>query len=99
MIPETEAPVKPPKVCAMSVHLTKSAISKAVRAVAASGKRGDLIDAGCEGLRLRLTPAGGKAWVLACRDRAGAIVGSPLAHSPLWGFPPPGTPPAPFTPG
>jgi integrase len=70
----------------MSVHLTEPAITKAAREVAATGKRRDLIDAGCEGLRLRLTPAGGKAWVLACRDRAGAMRRFPLGAFPTLGI-------------
>jgi hypothetical protein len=57
----------------MPVRLTETAISKALRDVSESGARRDLADAGCPGLRLRLTPAGGKSWVLACRDRLGRM--------------------------
>lgn len=66
----------------MTVRLTESAIQRAVRVVAEDGKRRDLSDAGCPGLRLRLTPAGGRSWVLACRDRMGR-----MRRFPLGGFP------------
>lgn len=57
----------------MPVRLTETAISKAIRDVSSAGARRDLADAGCPGLRLRLTPAGGKSWFLACRDRLGRM--------------------------
>jgi len=69
----------------MTVRLTDTAISKATREVAAAGKRRDLSDAGCPGLRLRLTPAGAAAWVLACRDRQGAMRRFPLGSYPALG--------------
>ena len=62
----------------MPVHLTEAAIRKAAREVSDAKGRRDLADAGCEGLRLRLTPAGGKSWVLACRDREGRMRRFPL---------------------
>jgi integrase len=62
----------------MAVHLTEPAIRKAAREVVDAKQRRDLADAGCEGLRLRLTPAGGKSWVLACRDREGRMRRFPL---------------------
>jgi hypothetical protein len=40
----------------MPVRLTETAISKAVRDVSEADARRDLADAGCPGLRLRLTP-------------------------------------------
>jgi hypothetical protein len=64
------------------VRLTETAITKAARDVSTSGVRRDLADAGCPGLRLRLTPAGGKSWALACRDRLGR-----MRRFPLGGFP------------
>ena len=66
----------------MPVKLTEPAIAKASRDVAASGGRKDLADAGCPGLRLRLTPTGGKSWVLACRDRMGGMRRFPLRTFP-----------------
>src|SRR5437879_3334009 len=54
----------------MPVRLTETAISKAIREVSGGGARRDLADEACPGLRLRLTPAGSKSWVLACRDPA-----------------------------
>jgi integrase len=64
---------RPPGAPKRSVNLTESAIARAARDVAEAGVRRDLVDAGCTGLRLRLTPAGGKTWVLACRDREGRM--------------------------
>ncbi len=69
----------------MPVRLTESAISKASREVAATGRR-DLADAGCPGLRLRLTPGGAATWVLACRDRHGRMRRFPLGSDPALGI-------------
>lgn len=57
----------------MPVNLSDGAITKAARDVACAGKRRDLSDAGCPGLRLRLTPKGVATWTLACRDREGRM--------------------------
>jgi integrase len=57
----------------MPVTLTEGAITKAARDVVSAGERRDLSDAGCPGLRLRLTPGGAATWVLACRDREGRM--------------------------
>jgi hypothetical protein len=65
----------------MPVRLTESAIKKAIRQVS-EGTRTDLADAGCSGLRLRLTPAGSETWVLACRDRQGR-----MRRFPIGGYP------------
>jgi integrase len=65
----------------MSVRLTETAINKAIREVS-HGSRRDLADAGCPGLRLRLTPAGTASWVLACRDRQGRMRRFPLGSYP-----------------
>ncbi len=70
----------------MPVKLTETAINKAARDVATSGVRRDLSDAGCVGLRLRLTPNGGKAWVLACRDRLGRMRRFPIGSFPDLGI-------------
>src|ERR1700727_597653 len=56
----------------MTVRLTETAITKAKKA-ASDGARRELVDAGCSGLRLRITPAGTATWVLACRDRYGRM--------------------------
>src|SRR3954452_830452 len=69
----------------MTVRLNDTAISRAIREVVASGERRDLADAGCPGLRLRLTPSGGKSWVLACRDRLGRMRRFPLGTFPGMG--------------
>lgn len=65
----------------MPIVLTETAIKKAIRETAGAG-RIDLADAGCPGLRLRLTPAGSKTWVLACRDRYGRMRRFQLGHFP-----------------
>jgi integrase len=86
---EIEAPKKPreaPEGLAVTVNLTEAAISKAAREVAESGKRRDLADKGCRGLRLRLTASGGKTWVLACRDRFNRMRRFPLGAFPAMGI-------------
>ena len=65
----------------MPVRMTETAINKAIREVS-NGTRRDLADAGCPGLRLRLTPAGAATWVLACRDRQGRMRRFPLGRYP-----------------
>ena len=70
----------------MPVRLTETAIAKAARETADRGKRGDLADAACAGLRLRLTPAGSKSWVLACRDRHGRMRRFLLGSYPAMGI-------------
>ncbi len=69
----------------MPVRMTETAINKAIRE-AASGTRRDLADAGCPGLRLRLTPGGAATWVLACRDRHGRMRRFPLGSYPALGI-------------
>ena len=69
----------------MPVRLTETAINKAIREVS-RGTRRDLADAGCSGLRLRLTPAGAATWVLACRDRQGRMRRFPLGSYPSKGI-------------
>jgi integrase len=69
----------------MPVRLTETAITKAMKGAAADGRR-DLADAGCPGLRLRLTPSGGASWVLACRDREGRMRRFPLGAWPALGI-------------
>jgi hypothetical protein len=55
----------------MKARLTETAINAAVRQAAASGTRIELTDAAQRGLRLRITPAGSRSWVLGCRDPYG----------------------------
>jgi len=64
----------------MPVKLTQTAINKAAREATERKQRRDLADADCPGLRLRLTPAGTKSWVLACRDRHGRMRRFPLGE-------------------
>ena len=70
----------------MTVRLTETAINSAARRANEFAKRRDMADAGCPGLRLRLTPAGGKSWVLACRDRHGRMRRFPLGSFPEMGI-------------
>ncbi len=70
----------------MSVRLTETAITKAIKELAAAGKRTDLADAALPGLRLRLTPSGSRSWVLACRDGLGAMRRFPLGKYPMMGI-------------
>jgi integrase len=70
----------------MPIRLTETAIQKAARETEQAGKRRDLTDAVCEGLRLRLTPRGGKAWVLATRDRDGKMRRFALGSFPTMGI-------------
>ena len=56
----------------MAVRMTETAIAKALKDAQERG-RFDLADAGCEGLRLRVTPAGSTTWILACRDKHGRM--------------------------
>ena len=57
----------------MPVQLTESAITKGMKAAALNGRRSDLADAGCPGLRLRVAPSGAASWALCCRDREGRM--------------------------
>jgi integrase len=69
----------------MPIHLNETAIAREAKSVAQTKKRRDLSDKACLGLRLRLTPAGGKAWVLCCRDRFGQTRRFPLGSYPTMG--------------
>ena len=57
----------------MPATLTEKGIASARAKAKLTGKRHDLADAGQAGLRLRITPAGGATWALACRDRQGRM--------------------------
>lgn len=70
----------------MSVRLTETAIRKVMKESAADAKRRELADAGCAGLRLRVTPAGAASWVLGCRDRQGRARRFPLGSFPAVGI-------------
>jgi integrase len=71
----------------MTIRLTETAIARALKDAARSGVRpGDLIDAGQRGLRLRVTPKGIAAWVLACRDKGGKMRRFPLGSWPEMGI-------------
>lgn len=54
-----------------TVHLTEGVIGKAAREAKETKLRIELADAGQMGLRLRVSPPGGKNWYLACRDTSG----------------------------
>jgi len=70
----------------MSVRLTETAIRKVMKESATDTKRRELADAGCAGLRLRVTPAGAASWVLGCRDRQGRARRFPLGSFPAVGI-------------
>jgi integrase len=65
-----------------TVQLTETAISKAIRDAAKAKVRIELADKGCPGLRLRVTPAGAKSWVLGCRDPEGRARRFPVGEHP-----------------
>src|SRR5690348_8040647 len=70
----------------MTLRLTESAIRKATGEVREIGKRRELVDEVCRGLRLRITPAGSRTWVLACRDRRGSMRRFGLGSFPQMGI-------------
>lgn len=76
----------------MPVRLTETAISKAVKEAGVACVRRDLADAGCPGLRLRITPPsrksrdGATAWTLTCRDQQGRMRRFPLGRYPDMGI-------------
>ena len=63
-------------------ELTETAIGRAKRQASETGQRLEIADKGLPGLRLRVTPAGGAAWVLAMRDREGAQRRFPVGEYP-----------------
>jgi integrase len=65
-----------------AVRLTETAISSATRRATETAERIELADAGLPGLRLRVTPAGGRSWVLGCRDPLGRARRFPLGEYP-----------------
>ena len=61
-----------------ATRLTDSMVQSALKRAAASGQRTDIADPALPGLRLRITPSGGRTWVLACRDPLGRMRRFPL---------------------
>ena len=55
----------------MPIRLTETAIGRATKEAAETKARSELADAGCPGLRLRITPAGARTWLLGARDKGG----------------------------
>ena len=70
----------------MQVRMTETAIQAAAKRAVDTGARQELSDTALAGLRLRLTPSGGKSWVLACRDALGAMRRFPLGEHPGMGI-------------
>lgn len=70
----------------MAVNLTDTAITKATADAKTKNSRIELIDAGCEGLHLRITPAGKRTWSLYCRDQAGRLRRYTLGSHPQMGI-------------
>jgi integrase len=66
----------------MAVTITETAISAAVNRAKEGKTRVELADKTLPGLRLRVTPAGGKSWVLGMRDPLGSIRRFPLGRHP-----------------
>ena len=70
----------------MTVRLTETAINSAIRRVNETGKMIELIDAATAGLRLRISPRGRRAWVVACRDAWGSLRRFPVGEYPEMGI-------------
>jgi integrase len=70
----------------MAVLITETAISAAAKRAAAGKQRVELADKGHAGLRLRISPSGGKTWALACRDGEGRMRRFPLGAMPKMGL-------------
>lgn len=70
----------------MAVRLTETAINSAIRRARETGKLVELIDAATAGLRLRITPRGKRAWVVACRDAWGSLRRFPVGDFPAMGI-------------
>ncbi len=69
----------------MPVKMTETAIQAAAKRAGETGNRLELADATLPGLRLRLTPAGSRSWVLAGRDTLGQMRRFPLGSHPDMG--------------
>lgn len=70
----------------MKVRLTETAIASATRKAAETGKRLELADSFLPGLRLRLTPTGGRGWILGMRDAKGKPRRFQLGEYPALGI-------------
>lgn len=70
----------------MRVQITDQAINKATRDAKADGRRRELADAGCRGLRIRITPAGSRGWILGARDKLGQARRFNLGSYPAMGI-------------
>ncbi|MCQ4158810.1 site-specific integrase [Roseomonas sp. GC11] len=64
------------------VSLNEKAISAAVEKARREGKRIEVTDSACQGLRLRVTAAGQKAFFLICRDQRGGMRSFKLGDYP-----------------
>ena len=67
-------------------ELTDTAITSAAKRAAATKVRLELADGKLPGLRLRITPAGAKTWVLGCRDTHGKARRFPIGRYPDQGI-------------
>jgi integrase len=70
----------------MAILITETAIAAAARRAAVEKKRVEIADKGHAGLRLRISPSGGKSWALACRDGEGRMRRFPLGAMPKMGL-------------
>jgi integrase len=70
----------------MRTKLTDQAINKAARDAEADGKRRELADLGCQGLRIRITPTGRRSWILGARDKIGKARRFSLGSYPAMGI-------------
>lgn len=70
----------------MATNITETAISAAMKKAASTEKRVELIDSTQPGLRLRISPAGGKSWVVAMRDPHSRMRRFPLGGHPAMGI-------------
>ncbi len=70
----------------MTVKLTDTAITAAVKKATETKQRVEIADATLPGLRLRITPAGAKSWALAMRDPMGRMRRFPLGNHPEKGI-------------
>jgi integrase len=69
----------------MSVNITESAISAALKKAKETGTRQELIDSIQSSLRIRISPTGGKSWSLSCRDQKGVMRRYPVGPHPQLG--------------
>jgi integrase len=75
-----------PQEVVMKVNFTETAISSAVAKAKQTKARVELADKTLPGLRLRVTPAGMRSWVLGMRDREGKARRFPLGEFPALGI-------------